>query len=276
MLHVFIGLISSINRKIMILQFFQTHLLLVGIVIVYLTFNARNIFSNYLLRQALEEGLPLPIRLSSFPVHDTSTVAYIASFAKVETFMNQVIELGSAELWLNSDDINNIYLKGVSVNKYRINPQSLFYPLVVPKYANDLFYFELQNHTLVRRRIRYPTLEGKDGINSETLEIMFEKVDSEFRVKRRCIEFNGSDIEANSRNNPVYRFLESTELLSPESIGSSFGISNFLFHILGATQAPNDNPEKKCEPLTFLRVSRIIDKIESIEIVDNFLIIRCT
>lgn len=183
----------------MILQFFQTPLLPIGIVIAYLAFNARNILSNYLLRQALEKGLPLPPRLSSFPVHNTSTAAYIASFTKVETFMNQVIELGNAELWLNSDDINNIHLKGVSVNKYRINPQSLFYPLVIPKYANDLFYFELQEHTLVRRRIRYPVLEGKDGISSETLEIMFEKVDSEFRVKRRCIEFNGSDLSTGQK-----------------------------------------------------------------------------
>jgi hypothetical protein len=259
----------------MILQFFRTHLLLVGIMIVYLTFSARNIFSSYLLRRTLEEGLPLPTRLSSFPVHDTSTAAYIASFTKVETFMNQVIELGSAELWLNSDDINNIHLKGVSVNKYRINPQSLFYPLIIPKYANDLFYFELQEHSLVRRRIRYPVLEGKDGISSETLEIIFEKVDSEFRVKRRCIEFNGSDIEANFRNNPVYQFLESTELLSPESIGSSFGLSNFLFHIMGATQAPNDNPERKCDSATYIRVSRIIDKIESLEIIGNSFIIKC-
>ncbi|BAU15042.1 hypothetical protein LEP3755_55980 [Leptolyngbya sp. NIES-3755] len=260
----------------LVLEVFHTHLLLAVVVVICLALNAKEIISNYLLRQALEKNLPLPKRLQDFPVHNTSTAAYIASFHKVETFMEQVVELGSAELRLNSDDINNIHLKGVPIHKYRINPKSLFYPLIVPKYANEFFHFDIQEAAIVRKRISYPAFEGKDAIRSETLEITFTKVDSEYQATRKCIEWNGEDVEELFRNNPVYQILKSTDLLSSEDMGSGFGISNFLFHLMGATNFPNDNPEMKCDPFVYLRISRVLNKIQSIEIVDKLLVIKCS
>jgi hypothetical protein len=254
------------------LEFLYTDPLALVIVIV-LALNAGNIFSNYVLRNALEKGLPLPKRLSDFPVHSTSTGAYIASFHKVETFMQQVLESISAELWLNSDDINNIYLKGITIDKYRVSPKSDYVPFFIPKFENDFFYFELQEHTMMYKRIRYPTLEGEDGISSETMDVQFEKVDQKYRMKLNCIELHGKDVAECFRSNPIYQFLAYTELMSPDNMGARLGLTNFLFHIMGVTQSPKDDPRWCSDSLIHQRASMVIEKIQSIEIIDKFLII---
>ena len=56
--------------------------------------------------------------LELFPVHNASPDAYLNSKNKVESFENLAFTERKTELKLSQDDINNLYTKGITLNKY--------------------------------------------------------------------------------------------------------------------------------------------------------------
>lgn len=236
-----------------------------------LVVNLKGIFSFILLQIVLDKGGYLPKNLADFPVCETSTEAYLKSKEKVESFINRVLEDEEVEVCLNSSDINNIHLKGIEINKYRINPLSIFHHPIIPKHKNIYFYFDIQASGILQKRIEYPVIEGRNGVRTDTKLISFERINSCPRVRRKYIESNGRDLKNfyNRKYNLLFLVSENYDVLE-----SSLSSSNFLFYLFGITDSPNDNPERCKDGANYKRVLEVIRKIQYLEIVDRMLVIK--
>jgi hypothetical protein len=223
-----------------------------------LSFNPVNLLATWKLYQHLERGESLPERLDNFPVQQTSMQDYLNVCEKIGNFKQEILRGNSYELVLNSSDINNLYLKGKSINKYNVNNLYGIVPLA-SKYCNKFLYFQLSNNAILRKRVEYFTMSSigmPDGIITETLETRFKnKLDGVFKY--------GCVIEWNDKK------MDSGEDWADSKFTSSILGSTLIKAILTGDFDPSVDTDINQENL----ITTIISKIRYVEVSNNNLLI---
>jgi hypothetical protein len=144
-----------------------------------------------LLVRKLRKGSILPRRIEEFPIHKTSLEDYLASKAKVEIFIEKTGNGIEDELVLSQDDLNHIYLRGFSIDKYKLETSGF---LIV---ENDFSYFEINKDKIVIHRLKYPKISGHDkGILTERTLLWYEYSDGIiFREKKKLVNINSRNMQ---------------------------------------------------------------------------------
>lgn len=172
--------------------------LIASIIFLFLSLNPKNLYKAWILHQTLERGDPLPDRIANFPIHQTSVEDYLNSKEKIDLFINQASKGSICQLELSADDINNLYLRGQTLNKYSTN-NNIYTSPVIFKYTNDYYYFQIVDNRLLHRTIKYIRLLGSvDGIQTETRETRFITYNESIMTKHKVIEFNGKRMDSDS------------------------------------------------------------------------------
>lgn len=138
-----------------------------------IAFNPKDMYDAWKLFRALEINGELPSRLADFPVHITSREKYLNVKEKIEEFKSQVIRGEASRIFLNSDDLNDLYLQGNSLNKYHTDWQGVSIGTSSYKYNNCFMYFEIPNNSILHKSISYIDSAMPGGIKSNTDEILF-------------------------------------------------------------------------------------------------------
>lgn len=220
----------------------------------------RSFYKMWQLFNALEKHEPLPREIADFPVHLTSIEDYMTSQEKVNLFISQSCGREPCELVLSEDDINNLYLHGETIDKYRAkysaDPLSTIY-----RYSNDYLYFQITGGSIFEKRINYLTLAGCNGIRTETRETRFIEKDSLSITRTVEIEQSGRKLDRDSD--------WTSEQFRPVCP------NDFLLHAL-FTNDFEQNSYNENESRTHQRnfAKSIIKKITSLAIVDECLIIK--
>jgi hypothetical protein len=227
--------------------------LIVSLLFLFISSNPISFYRMWELYQLLDSNGLLPEKIASFPVHSTSMREYLTSQEKINSFISQACDERSCELILSTDDINNIYLRGKSLNKYKMN--SAVDPIsIIFKYYNKYFYFQIVNNSLFERRIEYITLSGSNGISTETRETRFVNN----KICSNLIEQNDkSFIHENDWNDDFFYPVTLDNDLLYKLLTNDFETSSY-----------DMNESKK------VFVSSITSKIISIEIIDGCLVIK--
>jgi hypothetical protein len=161
-------------------------------ILLLIAFNPKYTYDAWRLYQALERGGELSPRLADFPIHPTSIEKYLNVKEKIEQFKYKVLRGEGSQIALSSDDLNDLYLQGISINKYHIDWQAISIGISFYKYRNCYTYFEITNNDIMQKKIEYVEWNMPNGIRSSTNEINFQKLDNNtFLFKSQLIEVNG-------------------------------------------------------------------------------------
>ncbi len=224
--------------------------IIIALMFLLIALNPKTLYDMWRLRQTLDRGETLPDRLANFPVHPTSLEKYINVKEKIDDFKNNVLRQHSGYLSLNSDEINDVYLQGFSINKYRINFSDPFI-----KYNNNYLFFEIQGKYVIQKRIEYIDNVGIGGISTETNRISFSTSNDSVLTKREFIEWN----------NKVMTSDEDEDFYSIS--GDSFLVSLLRYDFTPPSYRQRDSNEHQL-------ILTIIDKITNIEISNGCLSIE--
>ena len=165
-----------------------------AVLILLLTaFSPKDIYDGLKLYRALERGDKLPSRLAEFPAHPTSVEKYLDVKEKIEKFKYQALRGESSQIILSSNDINDLYLQGIPINKYSTDWQSISTGVPFFKYNNSFTSFEITSSSILERKIGYINYARADGIESITDEIKFLMSDNQILVESKMIEINGKE-----------------------------------------------------------------------------------
>lgn len=244
---------------------------LVVLISIYLLANARNFYSNYVLRKALSRGERPPDRLANLPRHHTSPADFFRSKKKTNRFVDKVLRGQEAELLLDSDDINNIYLRGSTVNYYIVSIPAV--PFIKSRYANEYFYFWIDADSILYKKITYPSFEGRDGVQTFTRQLSFSRdglIVKQKEVTSRVNEMNLAWITSD-RYDFVPRFLYDSYVIE-KAIHSS----EFMFFLFSVVDSPDISPKADSDRAIYESVVRVIERISDIKIVGNKLCIKST
>jgi hypothetical protein len=223
----------------------------------FICLNSRNLFKMWILYQKLDRGESLPDRLANFPTHPTSIQDYLNSKEKINLFISQSLKSHSCQLTLSADDINNLYLQGQSINKYRANNIAMSFSNIF-KYMNEYFYFQIIDNRLLEKRIRYLDISGIDGIATETNQTTFINQDKLVMKNYKNIEWNGKErnFDKDCSDDKFYILRPNYDFFC-RLLTDDFTLSSY---------DGNDNQRKLTLSVT--------EKITSIEIADGHLTIK--
>jgi hypothetical protein len=191
-----INILSTLFGDMSYLFDFPRSIIYPAVAILFLiAFNPKDMYDAWRLFRALEIDGELPARLAEFPVHLTSIEKYLDVREKIEEFKSQVIRGEASRLFLTSDDLNDLYLQGSSINKYHTDWQGVSVGTSSYKYNNSFVYFEISNdNTILRKYMNYIDFTMPGGIRSYTDRIDFFTSDNnEIRFREYLIEINGKD-----------------------------------------------------------------------------------
>lgn len=162
-------------------------------ILLWFSLNARGIYFNVLIRKSISQKKNLPKRLRDCPVHDTSIESYDFFVERIKKDIEDALMASKKiDILISKDDINNLYLRGTPIDKYRACPEIGLFPLR-SIYENEYVYFDVLPSGLSRMEIRYPDLYGRDGVITQTQLYKFKKIDLGFRISRQIIEYNGRE-----------------------------------------------------------------------------------
>jgi hypothetical protein len=161
-------------------------------ILLIVAFNPKYTYDAWRLYQELERGGELSPRLADFPIHPTSIEKYLNVKEKIEQFKYKVLRGEESQIALSSDDLNDLYLQGNSINKYHIDWQAVSIGISFYKYRNFYMHFEIVKNSIMHKEIEYIEWNMPNGIRSSTDEINFQKLDNNtFLFKSQLIEVNG-------------------------------------------------------------------------------------
>ena len=230
--------------------------IIVSMMFLFLCFDPKNLYAMWSLQQKLDRGELLPDRLASFPIHPTSTEEYLNSKQKIDLFVSQTLRENSCELNVSADDINNIYLHGESIHKYRMNSLASF-PNIF-KCKADYYYYQIVNNRLLQRRIQYLVYNGVDGISTTTRETRFINHNKLVMENHKVIEWNGRKMDSDAEwSDDKFYPLRLNDLFLSRLFAGDFMLSF----------CDEDESQRKL-------MSSVIKKITSVEIADGYLIIK--
>jgi hypothetical protein len=227
--------------------------LIASLLFLFISSNPMSFYRMWKLYQSLDSGSLLPERIANFPVHSTSMEEYLISQEKINLFISKACRKESCELILNTDDINNLYLRGKSLDKYNMN--NIVDPIsIIFKYYSKYFYFQIVGNSLFEKEIEYITLAGSNGISTETRETRFINN----RICSNLTEQNDiSFIHKNSWDDKDSHAVNLYDSLLYKLLANDFETSYY-----NITESKKDF------------VLSITSKITSIEIVDESLVIK--
>ena len=180
----------------------------------------------------------IPEIVENFPVHNTSSNAYLASKNKVEQFINSALIGQHTELKLTQDDLNNLYTKGINLNKYT---------------PGRYLYYQIKDNFVIEKLIEGPLYIPPNPYRSRKTEFSFSN--SELKQHSRIIE---------EYEKPIKGSLETFPL----------SISSLILFILGASNSPDKLPLKFNKTVEYQRAMILLEKIKSIEVDSGYLILR--
>jgi hypothetical protein len=227
--------------------------LIASLLFLFISSNPISFYKMWELYQSLDAGGLLPEKIANFPVHSTSMEKYLISQEKINLFISQACREESCELVLNTDDINNLYLRGKSLDKYKMN--NIVDPIsVIFKYYSKYFYFQIVGNSLFEKEIGYITLAGLNGISTETRETRFVNN----KICRNLTEQNDkSFIYKNSWDDEDFHTVNLYDSLLYKLFTNDFEVLSY-----------DINESKKNFVLS------ITSKILNIEIIDECLVIK--
>lgn len=178
--------------------------------------------------------------LEEFPVHTTSPDGYLTSKKKVEEFANSLLTGQKAELSLNQEDINNLYTKGIVLNKY-----------ITGKYL----YYQIQKDLIIEKLIEGP--------------VFFFFSSNPYRARTKEISFSHQKLECYRRITEEYgRKIKETKQSFP------LDASVLILFILGGLRSPDGTFYGYQETVEYQKATSLIKKINSVEISNGHLILR--
>lgn len=180
----------------------------------------------------------IPEVVESFPVHTASFNAYLASKNKVEQFINAVLIEQHTQLKLSQDDLNNLYTKGINLNKHA---------------PGRYLYYQIKDSFIIEKLIEGPLYIPPNPYRSRKTEFSFSN--NELKQFSRIIE---------EYEKPIKGKLESFPL----------SISSLILFILGASNCPDKLPLKFNKTVEYQRAMILLEKIKSIEVDSGYLILR--
>jgi hypothetical protein len=189
-----INILSTLFGDMSYLFDFPRSIIYPTVAILFLiAFNPKDMYDAWKLFRALEINGELPPRLAELPVHITSIEKYSNIKEKIERFKEQVMLGEPSRIFLTSDDLNDLYLQGNSINKYHADWQGSSIGTSFSKYNNCFICFEISNNNyILRRHVNYIDSTMPGGIRSNTDKIIFFISDNnEVRFRQDLIEING-------------------------------------------------------------------------------------
>ena len=63
----------------------------------------------------------------------------------------------------------------------------------ISKYQNTYFYFDIQDGSILRTNISYPSFDGKEGVVTQAESFSFSKIDATIKTRRLTVEVIGRD-----------------------------------------------------------------------------------
>ncbi|NET89920.1 MAG: hypothetical protein F6K45_17800 [Kamptonema sp. SIO1D9] len=180
------------------------------------------------------EKVPKP--LQNFPVHQTNPDSYLATKSKLDRFLDLLVaDEENIELQLNQSDLNNLYTKGIQIDKYK--PGRYFYYSIQEKFIRELM-------------LEWPVIIGLTSFKTREKTIYFE--------------------DLNQRNQVVYSSKMIKDVVSTIPLSKS-GLMLFLF---GASRSPALVPNKSSANVEYQRAIILINKLKSVEIKNHYLILK--
>lgn len=180
----------------------------------------------------------IPDCLENFPVHTTTADAYLQSKNKVERFINLALTEQQTELKLSQDDLNNLYTKGIILNKYT---------------PGKYLYYQIQDNVILEKLIEGPWYLPPVPYRTRKTEFSFSKID--LKQFSRIIEEYGKPMKG-------------------EQQSFSLSISSLILFIFGASISPDTLPLKFRKTVEYQRAMVLLKKIKSVEVNNGHLILK--
>lgn len=209
-------------------------------VLLFVTFVYSNFISLIKAREtdSTYNSKSIPDFLMDFPNHDTSNEAYLKVKNKIERFINLVLSDRPAMIEISEQEINDLHTKGIAINK---------------KNPGKHLYYKISNSSIIEYLVEFPVKLSKKTYRKRIKERIYLKDD--LNEYTRIIEENN---------------LKLAEKLQPLSLKKS----TLLLFIFNGLRSPDSVFYKFKETLEYQKAASIIEKIDSIEISNNTLIIR--
>ena len=86
-----------------------------------------------------QDNIPPIIR--DFPDYDTSPSAYLETKNRLENFLSLTLTGQEVELKLSENDINNLYTKGIILNKHE---------------QGNYLYYSIKENSILKTKIEWP------------------------------------------------------------------------------------------------------------------------
>lgn len=106
--------------------------------IVSFLFLAANFLYIRKITEDIKSGNSIPQALAEFPIHETSQQKYLTTRKKIEDFSIAALDNQATTLSLNASDINNIYTKGINLDKFT---------------PGKFFYYQIQDNLIIETRL---------------------------------------------------------------------------------------------------------------------------
>lgn len=180
----------------------------------------------------------IPNCLESFPVYTTSPDAYLESKNKVEKFKDLALAGQKTELQLSQNDLNNLYTKGITLNKSS---------------PGRYLYYQIQDNVILERLIEGPLFMAPKTYRTRVREISFsnQKLNGYIRV----IEEYGREMNEEKQEFPFFT-------------------STLVLFTFGGLRSPDSTFYKHEETVEYQRAMVLLEKIKSVEISSGHLILR--
>ena len=182
----------------------------------------------------------IPPIIKDFPDYDTSPSAYLETKNRLENFLSLALTEQKVELTLSENDINNLYTKGINLNKHE---------------PGKYLYYSIQENSILETKIEWPFFLDSKPCHRRKKIIEFSSKQGELLENSRVIE---------RYNQPVNDSL----------ISKSLDSSPFILFILGVSDKPSYLPFKYTQTVEYKRAITLLEKIKTIEIKNSYLVIK--
>jgi hypothetical protein len=189
----------------------------------------------------------IPKKLAEFPTHMTSKSSYNRVKNKTRVFIDLVLEDQKTKLILNEDEINTLYSKGISLNKYL---------------PGHYFYYEIKNNLVVEKSIAWPYFSIK-GYKYQTKNIYFE-FDS--TIQEKYPDVNTNIQEKNE--------LFDGSLMEPHDIKIPISYSPLISFVLDGSSSSALLFPSDTKTVEYQRFLNVLEKLKKIEVQEGSLILE--
>jgi hypothetical protein len=208
-----------------------------------------SIYIGYLL---IKHGLKIPQSLQDFPVHQTSQQKYLDIRVRVEEFMTHAINGDEDRFILSQDDLNNLSLKGNTINK---------------REPGTYVHFQIAENAITYQCLAWPSWLRLATIYTNTCSITFRCLSESFsdNIDAQNIEYipvcDFTIVEEESRE---FNVLTENYRISDTLLFAC--IFNFHYHVEGRSVLQKDSR-------AFQKALLVMMNIDQIKVENNLLVL---